>query len=62
MTQSELLKLAIEKAGSKQKLADLIDVDTARVHEWNKGTAMRFDTMVKILKAVNIEIITSKLA
>lgn len=59
MTQSELLKLAIEKAGGIRPLARLIDTPFQRIHEWKKGTEMRFDTMVKILNAVNVELIVA---
>ena len=57
MTQSELLKLAIEKAGGIRPLARLIDTPQQRIFEWKKGTEMRFDTMVKILNSVNVELI-----
>jgi hypothetical protein len=57
MTQSELLKLAIEKAGGVNALSRLTDITQPRISEWKKGTEMRFDTMVKILNAVNIALI-----
>ena len=59
MTQYELLKLAIEKAGGVNALSRLTDIPQPRISEWKKGTEMRFDTMVKILNAVNIELIVA---
>ena len=59
MTQSELLKLAIEKAGGVNALSRLCNIQQPRISEWKKGTEMRFDTMVKILNAVNVELIVA---
>lgn len=57
MTQSELLKLAIEKAGGVNALSRLSDIPQPRISEWKKGTEMRFDTMIQILNSVDIELI-----
>lgn len=61
MTQSELLKLAIEKAGSKQKLSGLLGLKVQRIYEWEQGSEIRFNKMVEILKVVGIGLKTYSL-
>jgi hypothetical protein len=60
MTQHELLKTAINKAGGKRHLAELMNIPPARVYEWEKGTAMRFDTMIDLLSVVGVELVIKK--
>ena len=59
MTQSELLKLAIEKAGGVNSLSRLSNTTITRIYEWKNGTAMRFDKMIQILNSVDIELIVA---
>jgi hypothetical protein len=61
MTQSELLKLAIEKAGSKQKLSELLGLKVQRIYEWEQGSEIRFNKMVDVLKIVGIGLKTYSL-
>jgi predicted transcriptional regulator len=60
MTQHEILKKAINKAGGKRHLAELMNIPPARVYEWEKGTAMRFDTMIELLSVVGVELVIKK--
>lgn len=57
MTQSQLLNLAIEKAGSIKNLSEINDITITRIYEWRNGTAIRFETMIKLLKSVGVELV-----
>ena len=61
MTQSELLKLAIEKAGGKKQLSELTGLRLAFFYEWEKGKAIKFDVMVHVLEAVGMGLKTYSL-
>jgi hypothetical protein len=57
MNQSKLLKIAIEKAGGKKQLSELTKMRLAYFYEAEKGKAIKFDDMIKILNAVNLALI-----
>jgi hypothetical protein len=38
----------------------IMNIPPARVYEWEKGTAMRFDTMIELLSVVGVELVIKK--